>query len=168
MIVFGKNVVLEYLNSNNVLIFSPNNIFQEYISNVLPELGEDHTLITTFHEFASKYIKEYWRVEPYSTFLARYYKNEYQNNDLIKFKLSDEIIPLLENYANTITKLCRFTSDIEYNEIIVDKNELNDLLQNGFDKFPLFVQYNLYHNDCILQEVFPLFYQPAQLLLTLL
>ena len=83
---------IEYLNSNNVLIFSPNNIFGEYISNVLPELGEDNTLITTFHEFASKYISEYWRVESYSNFLARYYKNEYQNNDLIKYKLSDDII----------------------------------------------------------------------------
>ena len=30
---------LEHLNSNNILIFSPNNIFTEYISNVLPELG---------------------------------------------------------------------------------------------------------------------------------
>ena len=47
----------------------------------------DNTLITTFHEFASKYISEYWRVEPYSNFLARYYKKELQNNELIKFKL---------------------------------------------------------------------------------
>ena len=133
---------IEYLNSNNVLIFSPNNIFQEYISNVLPELGEDNTLITTFHEFASTYIKEYWRVEPYSSFLARYYKNEYQNNDLIKFKLSDDIIPIIENYANTITNLCRFIRDIEYNEIIIDKNELNDLLKNRFCKFNLFTRFD--------------------------
>lgn len=133
---------IEYLNSNNVLIFSPNNIFQEYISNVLPELGEDNTLITTFHEFASTYIKEYWRVEPYSLFLARYYKNEYQNNDLIKFKLSDEIVPILENYAKTITNLCRFTNDITYKEIIIDKNELNNLLKIRFDKFNLFTRFD--------------------------
>ena len=133
---------IEYLNSNNVLIFSPNNIFQEYISNVLPELGEDNTLITTFHEFASTYIKEYWRVESYSMFLARYYKNEYQNNDLIKFKLSDEIVPILENYTNTITNLCRFINDIVYKEIIIDKNELNDLLKNRFNKFNLFTRFD--------------------------
>lgn len=133
---------IEYLNSNNVLIFSPNNIFQEYISNVLPELGEDNTLITTFHEFASTYIKEYWRVEPYSMFLARYYKSEYQNNDLIKFKLSDEIVSILEDYANTITNLCRFTNDIIYKEITIDKNELNDLLKNRFDKFNLFTRFD--------------------------
>lgn len=129
---------IEYLNSNNVLIFSPNNIFGEYISNVLPELGEDNTLITTFHEFASHYIKEYYRVEPYSNFLARYYKNEYQNNKLIKYKLSDEIITVLEQYAHTITKLCTFTKDIIYKEEIIDKNELNDLLHNRYNKFNLF------------------------------
>ena len=133
---------IEYLNSNNVLIFSPNNIFQKYISNVLPELGEDNTLITTFNEFASKYISEYWRVEPYSEFLARYYKNEFQNNDLIKFKLSDEMVNIIENYANTLTNLCRFTNDIIYKETIVDKHELNDLLKNRFDKFNLFVRFD--------------------------
>lgn len=133
---------IEYLNSNNVLIFSPNNVFQEYISNVLPELGEDNTLITTFHEFASKYISEYWRVEPYSDFLARYYQGIFQNNDLIKFKLSDEIVPILENYANTITRLCKFTNDIVYKEQVIDKNELNDLLSNRFSKFNLFVRFD--------------------------
>lgn len=133
---------LEYLNSNNVLIFSPNNIFKEYIGNVLPELGEDNTLITTFHEFASTYIKEYYRVEPYSEFLARYYKNEYQNNDLIKYKLSDEIIPILENYAKTITNLTRFINDITYKEQIISKEELNDLLKNRYNKFNLFDRFD--------------------------
>ena len=133
---------LEYLNSNNVLIFSPNNIFKEYIGNVLPELGEDNTLITTFHEFASTYIKEYYRVEPYSEFLARYYKNEYQNNDLIKYKLSDNIIPILENYAKTITNLTRFINDITYKEQIISKEELNDLLKNRYNKFNLFDRFD--------------------------
>lgn len=133
---------LEYLNSNNVLIFSPNNIFKEYIGNVLPELGEDNTLITTFHEFASIYIKEYYRVEPYSEFLARYYKNEYQNNDLIKYKLSDEIVSILENYAKTITNLTRFINDITYKEQIIDKEELNDLLHHRYDKFNLFDRFD--------------------------
>lgn len=133
---------LEYLNSNNVLIFSPNNIFKEYIGNVLPELGEDNTLITTFHEFASTYIKEYYRVEPYSEFLARYYKNEYQNNDLIKYKLSDEIIPILENYAKTIINLTRFINNITYKEQVIDKEELNDLLHNRYNKFNLFDRFD--------------------------
>lgn len=50
---------LEHLNSNNILIFSPNNIFTEYISNVLPELGEDNTLQTTFDDYLSFF---YYRI----------------------------------------------------------------------------------------------------------
>lgn len=133
---------IDNLNSNNVLIFSPNNIFQDYIGNVLPELGEDNTLITTFHDFANSYIKEYKKVESYLSFLSRYYKNEYQNNDLIKYKLSDNIIPILENYASTITKLCHFIKNIEYKEEIISKNELNDLFNNRYNKFNLFDRFD--------------------------
>src|SRR5699024_750896 len=44
---------IKNLKSNNVLIFSPNSIFSEYISNVLPELGEDNTLESTFSDYLS-------------------------------------------------------------------------------------------------------------------
>ena len=36
------------LKSKDILILSPNNVFSEYISNVLPELGEDNTQNTTW------------------------------------------------------------------------------------------------------------------------
>ena len=39
---------IKNLKSSNVLIFSPNNVFSQYISNVLPELGEENALETTF------------------------------------------------------------------------------------------------------------------------
>jgi len=74
--------------------------------------------------------------------LARYYKNELQNNELIKFKLSDEIISIVENYAKTITNLCRFMNDISYKEVIIDKNELNNLLKERFSKFNLFDRFD--------------------------
>ncbi|MGE5677973.1 MAG: HelD family protein, partial [Pseudomonadota bacterium] len=35
----------------NIIIFSPNQIFNDYISNVLPQLGEDNMLQTTFKEY---------------------------------------------------------------------------------------------------------------------
>ena len=39
------------ITARNILIFSPNQIFSDYISNVLPELGEDNVLQTTFMDF---------------------------------------------------------------------------------------------------------------------
>ena len=52
---------IKNLSSNNVLIFSPNKIFSEYISNVLPELGEANTLETTFSDYLSYFLKDQYQ-----------------------------------------------------------------------------------------------------------
>lgn len=39
------------INNSNVLIISPNDIFSNYISSVLPEIGEDNVYQTTFMDF---------------------------------------------------------------------------------------------------------------------
>lgn len=39
------------LTSKNILIFSPNRVFSHYISDVLPELGEENVLQTVFQDF---------------------------------------------------------------------------------------------------------------------
>lgn len=44
----------ERLTSQNVLILSPNHIFSEYISNVLPEIGEENVLQMTFQDYATR------------------------------------------------------------------------------------------------------------------
>ena len=60
---------LKNLSSNDILIFSPNNIFTEYISDVLPSLGEDNTLQTTFADYLSTFIDEYKDVENFTDFV---------------------------------------------------------------------------------------------------
>lgn len=42
------------LNSRNILILSPNKVFGSYISNVLPELGEENILEMSFEEMAQE------------------------------------------------------------------------------------------------------------------
>ncbi len=41
------------ITSKNILILSPNRIFGEYISDVLPELGEENVRQSTFHDYIS-------------------------------------------------------------------------------------------------------------------
>lgn len=41
----------EHLSSKNVIIFSPNHIFSDYIADVLPEIGEENVLQTTFQDY---------------------------------------------------------------------------------------------------------------------
>lgn len=45
------------LNSSNVLILSPNGVFSDYISHVLPELGEEHIQEMSLDLFAYKELK---------------------------------------------------------------------------------------------------------------
>ena len=47
----------------DILIFSPNDVFSEYISDVLPSLGESNTLQTTFADYLSFFLNEYKDVE---------------------------------------------------------------------------------------------------------
>lgn len=130
---------IENLSSNNVLIFSPNNIFSEYISNVLPELGENNTLQTTFHDFLNKKIKEFERVESFTSFVERYYKYNENNSELIKYKQSDEIITDINNYINDIILGTEFTLDIEFDHVYeYTKDSLNEMLKNRYNRFPLF------------------------------
>ena len=47
------------INNSNVMILSPNEIFNNYISDVLPDIGEDNVAQATFLEFAKAYINEF-------------------------------------------------------------------------------------------------------------
>jgi len=109
---------LERLSSNNILIFSPNDIFTEYISDVLPSLGENNTLQTTFQDYLKTFITEYKEVEEFTDFIARYYSYEEVNQDLIKYKQSDAIIKDLDDYLTDYVKNCKCTNNFIENSVI--------------------------------------------------
>lgn len=129
---------IKNLKSSNVLIFSPNNVFSEYISDVLPELGEENAMNTTFHDFAKKYIKEYKTVETFTDFIERFYTGKEKNKKLVSFKLSNEMIKVIEDYAKEIENKISITDDIETKFEIIDKKYLNYLLKERYNKLPLF------------------------------
>lgn len=45
------------LSANNIMIISPNTIFEQYISNVLPELGEDNVISVVFEDILKMLLK---------------------------------------------------------------------------------------------------------------
>lgn len=130
---------LENLSSNNILIFSPNPIFTEYISDVLPSLGEDNTLQTTFNDYLSYSINEYKEVEPFTDFVARYYTYQVDDVELVKYKQSDEIIDDLDKYLNYYVEQAEFVESFYEDEInYVDREQINHLLHYKYDRLPLF------------------------------
>ena len=129
------------LTSNDVLIFSPNQIFSEYISNVLPELGEDNTLQTTFNDYLSNTISEFSEVESFMSFLSRYYIEKVSDEDfeLVKYKQSDGIINDINLYVEDYIRKARMLTDFTENHIYtVYKEEINDLLHNRYSTLPFF------------------------------
>ena len=129
---------IENLRSDNVLIFSPNQVFSQYISNVLPELGEDNTMQTTFHDFLSTFITEFKTVESFTSFVERYYKYKERNTELVKYKQSDEIIECIDLYIKDLIKKIEFTSGIDIHDFYISKEELNYLFKDRYSKFNLF------------------------------
>ena len=126
------------LRSNNVLIFSPNKIFSEYISNVLPELGEANTLETTFSDYLSYFLKEYKCIESFPAFISKYYKGDKSELEIIKYKQSREIIKDLDHYIDYLTHNFNITKDITLDKINeVSKHELEFLLKDKYSRFPL-------------------------------
>lgn len=133
---------IENLTSSNVLIFSPNQVFSEYISNVLPELGEDNTMQTTFHDFLKFYLPEFKEVESFTSFVGRYYKYEEKNSKLVAYKQSDEIIKYIDEYVQKITNSTRFEHDYITHDFEISKKELNELLTDRYNKLLLFDRIN--------------------------
>lgn len=128
---------IKNLTSNNVLIFSPNQIFTEYISNVLPELGEANTLQTTFNSFLESNLDEFNNVESFTEFVERYYKYQEKNKELVKYKQSDQIINDLDNFIKRFIKELHFTNDLITRDFEITKDELNYLLKDRYSKLLL-------------------------------
>lgn len=130
---------IKNLSSDKVLIFSPNQIFTEYIANVLPELGEENTLQTTFHDYLNKMIKEYKSVESYIDFLNRYYQGSNKDIELLKYKQSNSIIKDLENFVIHLEDNIFFQNDITENKVyFYSKEELNELFHKRYSSVPFF------------------------------
>lgn len=130
------------LSSDRVLIFSPNNIFSEYISNVLPELGEDNTQETTFSRFCYDYIKEYNDIESFTDFISRYYTRRDNDVELITAKQSDNIGKVLIKYVKSIVKNTKFIENIEHEKIIIPCDELNDLFHDRYSKLNIIERFD--------------------------
>lgn len=122
------------LTNNNVLIFSPNEVFSDYISNVLPELGEQNVLQTTFSDFVSSYIDG--DIESFTNFLERYYNNEnicLENQKYNKVKLSNEFKKEIDIFLKDYISTARFVKGLSINGKKITKEELNKIFLEKFD-----------------------------------
>ncbi|NRY63732.1 RNA polymerase recycling motor HelD [Clostridium beijerinckii] len=130
------------ITPKNIVIFSPNDIFNEYISDVLPELGEDNMCQTTFKEYMHKALGGGLSKENYSEMmeyiLASKKEADYQiriNN--IKFKSSMEFIDILKSYVTFMEKEDTNFKNIKFRgDLIISSQELDELFFKDYIKLP--------------------------------
>ncbi len=122
------------INNSNVLILSPNDIFSNYISNVLPQIGEDNVYQTTFMDYVKTFLTEY----KVSGNLTDIYEKIYgKTRDVvynsIKLKFSTVYLHLIEKYLEQIREEVLGIKDIVVDgKVIIEKNYLKKIA-NEFD-----------------------------------
>jgi len=133
----------EKITPQNIIIFSPNQIFNDYISDVLPELGEENMCQTTFKEYMHKSLGSEFIKEDYCDMmeyiLAAKEKPTYQRRIAnIKYKSSIEFIDTLKKYVAYVEKLDRNFSDISFRgKLIISSKELEELFSKDYISLPL-------------------------------
>lgn len=134
------------LSSNDILILSPSNLFSSYVSEVLPELGEENVIETTFSHIAKTELKK-----PLITrekLVDEIYKSKDQDKlNKIAYKSSFEFLnDLLEFLNNVYAGLFDPTdlkfkpkgaADDAYNAFVFTKEELKSLYYEAFGKLPV-------------------------------
>lgn len=116
------------LTNNYVLILSPNEVFSNYISNVLPELGEENVMSTTFDDFASNYIKGV-KVESITDFIERHYemKSAKKDKDDQKSETNVRYRDRLDNFLEEYYESLHFTKKIGLKTNFVSSAELQKI-----------------------------------------
>jgi DNA helicase-2/ATP-dependent DNA helicase PcrA len=120
----------QILNEKNILIFSPNDVFNEYISDVLPSLGEKNVMQTTFNDFADKTIAR--KKQSYFEYLDQLLNGEFSDErfDSIKQKGSQAHSESIEKYVNEIReKGIDFKDIYNFNELIMSADEMLDIFK---------------------------------------
>ncbi len=89
----------ETISSNDVLIISPNKIFASYISNVLPELGEETVEETSMEEIADQLFEYQIKFQSFFDQVSELLmKTDEKLIERIRFKSSEELLKKMDEY----------------------------------------------------------------------
>ena len=116
----------ESLNNSNVLILGPNEIFANFVSNVLPEIGEDNVYQTNFGDFISAFLTEFKIKENINDIYELTYKEtgkiKSKRYNSIKLKMGMNYINIIETYLSKMRAKILSLQDIVINQkVIIEK-----------------------------------------------
>ncbi len=119
----------EHLKSSNVLVLSPNSVFSDYISHILPELGEEHIQEMSLDLFAYKELKgiaadcedRYHQIERRIAGVAR------EDEQRFQWKQSKEFLAAVEGFLIELEDRLVDFHDVSYRGLHKSANEIMEM-----------------------------------------
>lgn len=96
------------MRSEQVLLFSPNDLFNDYVSNILPELGEANMTQTTYQDYLDYRLPTAWQIEDVYDQAERLMRHDERNaathaeleSEAARWKGSPSFMKVVDAYAN--------------------------------------------------------------------
>lgn len=124
---------------DKVLILGPNGIFMEYISQVLPSLGEVGVKQETFASFALKEMDSELYIMSFDKYLEKILSKDKEFIEDAKYKNSYEIIKDLDNLVKEMDKDYFNVEDVKYfGDLVISKEEIEEMFNKHYEYMPLF------------------------------
>lgn len=123
---------------DKVLILGPNDIFIEYISTVLPSLGEVGVKQNTFKEFAAE-LTGITNVMDNKEYMEKNLKGDKEFIKEVLYKSSIDYIKDLDNLVDKLDESYFNIREIKFfDDIIITKEQIEDMFKNYYKTMPLF------------------------------
>ena len=146
------------LKSDNILLFSPNELFFSHVSGVLPELGEDNTRTAFFAYFVQRLLKLTTRVENMDEFVARYDSAQDDARQQILAKLDESMYQNIISWVRTYVDHIGFTRGFKLRKHVYSVGKLNKFLHEDTKDLRLLDKTDTLHaqimKECKLNEMY--------------
>ncbi|MDF1561290.1 MAG: AAA family ATPase [Bacteroidales bacterium] len=137
----------ETIISKDILIISPNRVFADYISNVLPELGEEKIPETGMEELGSGLLENKYRFQSFFEHVSHIIDKEDDNTrERNRFKASFEIINKIDEYAIHIENEYFKPVDLVVRRYPVPAFYIEEKFRT-YNRLPLFLRFNAIVKD---------------------
>ncbi|OPX42895.1 helicase IV [Ruminiclostridium hungatei] len=127
------------ITADNILVFSPNHVFEDYISNVLPDLGEEEIKRSTFIDYFRKMLDSSYRIESMNGQMEDILSCSAAKTRLlgIRLKASAEFLSMLKKYVWELEggEGLEFKSLVLNGTVIISSNEIYKLFINDYSYF---------------------------------
>lgn len=132
-----------WLKVDQVLLFSPNHLFSDYISMVLPSLGESEVPTQTFTNFLQKLIPNY-TIQNVAQEEEQFLNGE--NNPIQTIKNGLSVLDEIQPYVTSITNFGPIFRDLKINgeSYIKKKNKCASGIKKPTQSFRSIKEYNFY------------------------